>query len=97
MFSPEFIEKLLNSPGGHRADIDDIAKDDIRKWSSPPTALEILHTLDICAYGSLASGFVMQLFNMMLHEKIKLENTTYEEVVKNAHWRNKDPREVFQT
>ena len=80
-------ELLLNIPGGPRSDLDDIAKEDIGKWSVPAKAIEVLHTLDICCYGSLTSDFIMRIMGLMLQETIKNEKTTYEEVVKQAHWR----------
>lgn len=80
-------EILLNIPGGPRSDLDDIANEEIGKWSVPPKAIEVLHTLDICCYGSLTSDFIMRIMGLMLQETIKNEKTTYEEVVKQAHWR----------
>jgi len=83
----EMVALLLEAPAGPREGFDELAKAEILKWSSPPTALNILHTLDVCAYGGLASGFLMRIMNLMLKEAIQQENTTYENVSNSAAWR----------
>jgi hypothetical protein len=59
----------------------------IRNWNFNPSALQILEILDKCIYGSLCDSFCIKLFEILLESKIKEENTTYDEVVKKAYWR----------
>ena len=59
----------------------------VNKWSTPPTALEILEVLDWSIFGSLASGVVIQLLQHEYSNACVRENTTHEEVIKNATWR----------
>jgi hypothetical protein len=61
-------------------------------WSDPPTALEILRSLDYCIHGSLGSGFVVKLLELLLDDTIKHEQTTYEAVVARATWRDLAPK-----
>ena len=82
--------QLLKAPkdsSSGRGPLDDVAIQDIEKWSEHPKAIEILHTLDICAYGGLASGMMMQIMQMMLNECLKIENISYDELLKDASWR----------
>lgn len=60
----------------------------IRNWNYNPSALQILEVLDKCVYGSLCNSFCINVFEILLDNKIKEENTTYDEVVKKAFWRN---------
>jgi len=59
----------------------------IKKWDDEPTALQILQVLDMCIFGSLASGFTVQLLQTMYDEAIRREGTTREAVEKLATWR----------
>lgn len=76
---------LLLAPKGH---IDPIALKTIKEWSKYPKAIQILKTLDACVQSGLASGFVLSVLEQMFNKALKKEKTTYEEVVKNATWRN---------
>ena len=50
--------------------------------------LEILEVLDYVIHGSLASGFVVTLLQVLLDQAIEREGTTYEAVVALASWRS---------
>ena len=63
----------------------------IETWEEPPTTLQVLEVLDHCVYFALAGDFVMNVLNTLLAAGIKGENTTYEEVVMKATWRNQPP------
>jgi len=82
----EITDALLNMSDQA---LDKTAKEMIAKWGEKPTALSILHTLDMCVHGSLCSGFCINVMDVMLKEAIKEENTSMEELNKQAHWRNK--------
>jgi len=80
-------ENLLTAPDSQ---LDESMKPLIKKWSNPPTALQILEVLDKCIYASLASGFVVTLLQMAYEALCKNENTTHDDVVKLATWRGED-------
>lgn len=61
----------------------------IAKWSDPPSARQILEVLDLSINGSLASGFIISLFQVYYDAACKREGTTHEEVIKDAPWRAK--------
>jgi hypothetical protein len=67
--------------------LDDSMKKLIRKWSNPPTAIQVLEVLDKCIHASLASGFVITSLQIIYEAACKQENKTHEEVVKHANWR----------
>lgn len=77
-------ELLLKAPNSQ---IDDNAKSKVREWKLPLTALQILRVLDFCAEGSNASDFVMSMLNGHMFRLIKEENTTFDEICKQATWR----------
>lgn len=58
----------------------------IEKWSVPPKPIEVLEVLDKSVNGALASDLVMTMLNVIY--VCSLSNTTHEEVVKGAIWRN---------
>lgn len=60
----------------------------IEKWSEPPTPIQILEVLDHCIHGALASGIVITVLQLMYKDACDQANTTHEEIVKNATWRN---------
>lgn len=76
---------LLEAPDGH---LDVSMFPLIEKWGDPFKAIEVLEVLDKCIYAALASGFVIQVLATILDKTIEDENTTIEEVVKSAVWRN---------
>jgi hypothetical protein len=77
-------ELLLMAP---ESQLNQSARDSINEWTESPRAIQILKTLDICVHGGLASSFVISVLEQMLIVSCKEENTTYEEVVKEATWR----------
>lgn len=78
-------ELLLQAPAGH---IDKSALDLIQTWDDPPKAIQILKTLDMCVHAGLCTGFVIGVLETMLNAAMKEEGITYEDVVKEAVWRN---------
>lgn len=77
---------LLEAPD---SSLDKYAKELISKWEDKPTAISILHTLDMCVNGSLCSGFCISVMDAMLKTAMKEENTSLEELNKQAYWRSK--------
>lgn len=75
---------LLAAPDSQ---LDAAMKPLIEKWSDPPTPIQILEVLDHCINGSLASGFVVHTLQIVYDMSCKEANTTHEEVVKQATWR----------
>jgi hypothetical protein len=75
---------LLAAPDSQ---IDAAMKPLIEKWSDPPTPIQILEVLDHCIHGGLASGFVVHALQIVYDVACKDANTTHEEVVKQATWR----------
>lgn len=82
----EFVDLLLQASDGQ---LDAAMKPLIEKWSDPPTPAQILEVLDHCIHGSLASGFVVHALQIVYDARRKEENTTHEEVVKLAIWRQR--------
>jgi galactokinase/mevalonate kinase-like predicted kinase len=80
----ELKQLLLLAPKGH---IDPIAMKTIKEWDKNPKAIQILKTLDMCVHSGLASSFVIHVLEQMFNKALKKEKTTYEEVVKEATWR----------
>lgn len=80
----EMIDHLLAAPDSQ---LDAAMKPLIQKWATPATPIQILEVLDSCIHGSLASGFVVTLLQVMYDIACKRENTNHEEVVKLATWR----------
>lgn len=80
----ELIEHLLNAPDSQ---LDAVMKPLIEKWSDPPTPIQVLEVLDHCINGSLSSGFVVQVLQIMYDIACKASGTTHEDVIKNAAWR----------
>lgn len=60
----------------------------VEKWDEPPTAIQILEVVDKAIYWGAASGFVVSALQMILDVAIKEENTTLDELVEKAVWRN---------
>ena len=76
---------LLESPKGL---IDKVALDTIHEWDEEPKAIQILKTLDMCVHSGLANGFVIHVLEQLLAKAAYDEKTTYEELIKEATWRN---------
>jgi hypothetical protein len=79
-------KKILLSAPEHLLDAS--MKTLVEKWSETPTPIEILEVLDHCVHGALAAGMVVTMLQIMYKEACDGANTTHEEVVKNAVWRN---------
>ncbi len=67
--------------------VDESLKTSIKAWKNTPTALEILHTVDLAIHGSLASGFVVSTLQMLLDEQMKKEGITLNDLIPLATWR----------
>jgi hypothetical protein len=79
---------LLEAPDGH---LDKVAVDSIREWEEPtPKAIQILKTLDMCVHAGLSSGFVIGVLEQILYYFMSKEKKTYEELTKEATWREKN-------
>ena len=85
--SAELKELLLQAPD---TQLDASMFPLIEKWSDPETALQVLEVLDKCIFCSLASGFTVTLLQHLYDAALKRENTTNEEVSKQATWRSLD-------
>ncbi len=84
-FFKDIKDLLLKAPDGQ---LDASQKPLIEKWDDfNPSSLSILEVLDNCIWGSLASGFTVNLLQELYDKRLKIENTTHEENVKFAHWR----------
>ena len=60
----------------------------IEKWDEPnPSTSQILEVLDYCINGSLASGAIVTMLQVLYTIALKNEGTTHDEVVKGATWR----------
>lgn len=81
----EFTKLLLESPD---TQLDASMKPLIEKWSDPPKAVQILEVLDRCIFSSLASGFIVKVFQMAYADALVTEKTTHDELLKLATWRD---------
>lgn len=82
----QVAEYLLSAPDSQ---LDARMRPYIKLWGSPPKAVEILEVLDYTIHGSLGSGFVVTLLQVMLDDALKREGTTLDAVVTRAAWREK--------
>lgn len=80
----EMIEFLLKASDSQ---LDAKMKLYIERWNILPSALQVLEVLDHCINGSLASGFVVKLLQIIYDNRCKAEGTTHDEVAKLAPWR----------
>jgi hypothetical protein len=83
----EIIDRLLEAPDSQ---LDAALKSDIRKWTDPPTALQVLETLDRCIHGSLASGFMVTVLQVLYDMRCKAEGVAHEQLVPFATWRKEN-------
>lgn len=67
--------------------IDKAMVEKIRAWPDPVPATSVLEVLDACVDGSLASGFVITVLDVILQDRMMIEGTTIDELVKLATWR----------
>lgn len=84
----EIVNTLLEMPDSQ---IDASMQKLIRSWSEPPKAIEVLEVLDKCINGSLSSGLVVRVLQMLYDTRCKKEGTTHDECVKKATWRGPRP------
>lgn len=82
----ELVAVLLEAPDSQLAAV---VKPYIRKWSEPPTALQVLEVVDYCINGALSSGVVLASLQVLYEQRCKAEGTTHVEVVKLATWRDR--------
>jgi hypothetical protein len=87
-FQKEILPMLKQAPA---SEMDPSLVEDMKLWSTPPKAVEILYSLDLLAYGSLASGFSQKILMMALEEITTLEGKTTREVEAEAEklWRHR--------
>ncbi len=83
-FWQEWSLTILEAPDSQ---LDQSMKLLVKKWSDPPQALQVLEVLDYCVHASLASGFMMIVFETLFADALEREGTTREEVVAKATWR----------
>ena len=79
----ELVDMLLEAPD---TQLDNSLFDEINAWDLNPSALDILFILDKIVCFSLASGFAVGIFQMLLDRAIDEENTTMVELTKQRNW-----------
>ena len=84
-------EGLLSAPD---TQLDANMKPLIQKWDDPPKAIQVLEVLDHCIHGSLASGFVVTLLQVVYDSTCKSEGVTHEQMERQATWRKVEDRRV---
>lgn len=62
-------------------------REKVEKWVEPVSAINILEVLDDVVHTGGGSGFIVKVFDLMLTESMDRENTFYDDLVKQAHWR----------
>ena len=86
---PTLKELLSEAPD---TQLDPAMVERVRAWDEPPTALQVLEVVDLCIFGSLASGAVVTVLQYELEDAIAREGTTRQELVKHAVWRPEKDR-----
>jgi hypothetical protein len=61
----------------------------IEKWDDPAKSIQILEVLDHCIHGALASGFVVQVLQVLYEQALANEGITREHNIPLATWRNR--------
>jgi len=87
--SHPIVKLLLQCPADSRL-MEPSLSEDIKKWSDPPRAVEVLETLDKIVYCGLCAPMIQILYEKLLNEQIESEGTTMEELEKLATWRDKE-------
>jgi hypothetical protein len=59
----------------------------IKEWDDNPTAIQLLRSIDEAIYTSDCTNFVVKTLEIYLNKAIEAEQTTYEDLVKQATWR----------
>ena len=83
------VEMLLQCPADSRM-MEPSLIGDIKKWSDPPKAIEVLETLDKIVHCGLCTPMIHMLYETLLEEQMKSEGTTLAELTKLATWRDKN-------
>ncbi len=81
----EIKNVLLRAPSN---ELDPVVHSLIEKWDEQPTSLQVLEVLDKVIHGSLASSFTVMVLQTLYGKALANENTTHDEVVKLAVWRD---------
>lgn len=68
-------------------DFDPIAKNLVKKWSTPAKSIQVLEVLDICIFSSLTSNFYITILTILYHMCLKNEGVTHSDLQKLAVWR----------
>ena len=50
-------------------------------WSKPPKAIEMLHTLNQCVQGGLASGLAVKVLQVLLDDQMLAEKVTRDQLL----------------
>ena len=82
----ELKDLLMSAPDAH---VDAALKQLVVMWDDPPSALQLLKTLDSAIFASLASGVAVVAMQCAYDEALKREGTTHERLVESATWREK--------
>lgn len=71
------------------ASVDHVLVKLINNFDEVPKAIQILEVVDKAIHGSLASGFYVSLFQIMLEMALKNEGIVLADIVPKACWRNR--------
>jgi len=80
-------DSLLKAP---ESQLDATILEDIKGWHSEPSALDLLFCLDKITYFSLASEFVIGIFQLLLNQAMEYEDITFEDLVLQRTWKSPD-------
>lgn len=80
-------ELLLSAPDDRHSPVDPSLKKLIALWDDPPTALQVLHVLDMAIFGALASDLVVTVLQTVYRTRLEAEGITHEQLVPLATWR----------
>jgi hypothetical protein len=61
----------------------------VKKWDSPPKAVQVLEVLDKCSGTELAGKSAVRLLQLIYDEALEAERTTHHDVVELALWRRR--------
>lgn len=84
----QIVDLLLQCPVDSRL-MEPSLVNDIKKWSDPPRAIEVLETLDKIVHCGLCAPMIHMLYEKLLEEQMESEGTTLPELTKLATWRDK--------
>lgn len=83
----ELVEGLLNAP---ESQLDKTILADIKNWNYEASALDILFILDKITYFSLASEFVVGIFQLLLDQAMEDEDTNFDDLSLQRTWKSPD-------